>query len=103
MPYWNISSITNHTTNIVTMSQQVNEQILFGWGFVAIHAGLSIIMAIAMLMITNDAPKSFMAVSFFMALSSVLLLVMSLVPVAWVVFCIMALAVSLLFFQRRGE
>lgn len=103
MPYWNLSSITNHTTNIVTMSQQVNEQLLYGWGFVGIHAALGLIITTAFFMTTNDAPKSLMVTSFFMALSSVLLLVMGLVPTLWTVFCIMALAISLLFFQRRGD
>jgi Ca2+/Na+ antiporter len=101
MPYWNITGIANVTTDPLTLFQQVNEQLLFGGAGMGICLMIGVIEVISMMMITQDAPKALMVTAWTMFIISLFMWLMQLVPVWWLVLTLLALAMSLIFYQRR--
>jgi hypothetical protein len=101
MPYWNVTGIANRTTDVLTFSREVNDQLLFGWAFIGIHVMFTIIIFVAAFMSTNDAYKASLAAAWQWALGASMLWIAGLVPWWWAMMGIFAGAMALIFAVRK--
>ena len=101
MPYWNVSGIVNQTTNPVTFFAQVNDQLLYGGLGMGFSVAFGVIIFIAVMMTSQDAPRSMLTTLWVEFILALLLWPLALVPVWWVVLTLCALSVGALFFARR--
>ena len=101
MPYWNVTQIANNTNDLVGFTAQVNTQILGGWLGIGLAVMFDVIILIAMMTFTQDAPKGLLVVSWVNFILAILLFSLNLVPFWWLVFGLLALVLGMIFFQRR--
>lgn len=94
---YNITAISANTTGVLSMTQNVNNVLMFGWLGVLFLIGLTVIIFSTFIFVTQDTKKSVAATAFISSVLSILLRMGDLVPDLAVYITIISAAIALAF------
>jgi hypothetical protein len=98
---YNLSGIGENTTGMLSFTQGVNNNLMFGFLGILLLVVISVICYIAFLASTDDAGKSFAATAFIATMLSILLRAVDLIPNLALIICVITLALTLAFMRGR--
>lgn len=99
---YELLNVSNHTTGILSLTQNVNDQLMFGWLGTLFLIGITIIIFTSFIFSTNDVKKSVAATSFLSFALALFLRAVNLVPDMAIFTTLVCAAVALAFAWKKG-
>lgn len=100
MPY-NLLNASNSTTGLLSLTQSVNDTLMFGWFGSLFLIGVSIVILTSFIFVTNDVKRSVAATSFISFGLALFLRALDLVPDLAIYITLVCAAAALAFSWRR--
>lgn len=98
---YNLTNLSQNTTGILSLAQNVNETLTLGWLGSLFLIGLTVVMLLSFIFATNDVKRSIAATSFLSFGLALMLKAVSLVPTLAVYIALVVCAASLAFTWKR--
>ena len=100
---YNLTGIAGNTSDILGFIKGTSDTLTFGWLFVLILIGISIVFYMAFVYYTNDVGKSLSATSFIAFVLAILLVAVGLISNPLVIFITLIVAAATIAFTwKRG-
>lgn len=98
---YNLTNLSQNTTGILSLTQNVNDTLMFGWLGVMFLIGISFVILTSFLFTTNDVKRSVAATAFLSFGLCIFLRAVNLVPDLAIYATLVCSAVALAFSWRR--
>lgn len=98
---YNLTNISTNTTGLLSLTQSVNDTLMFGWLGSLFLIGISVVLFTSFLFSTNDVKRSVAATCFISFGLALFLRALSLVPDLAIYITLVASAAALAFSWRR--
>ena len=100
---YNLTQIASNSSDILGFVQGTSNVLTFGWLFILILIGLSVVFYQAFIYLTNDVGKSLSASSFIIFILTILLVAVDLIQNPLVIFITLIIsAATIAFTWKRG-
>lgn len=101
MPAYNLTNLTQNTTGLLSLTQNVNNTLMFGWLGTLLLIGLAVVYFMSFLFTTGDTKRSIAATGFLSFVTALFLKIIGLIPDIALYIALVLAAASLAFSWRR--
>lgn len=98
---YNLTNISQNTTGLLSLTQNVNDTLMFGWLGCLFLVGVAVIMLMSFLFTTGDVKRSVAATAFLSFSIALFLRAVSLIPDLAIYVTLVLAAASLAFTWRK--
>lgn len=99
---YNLTNISSNTTGLLSLTQNVNDTLMFGWLGSLFLIGIGVIILTSFIYVTNDVKRSIAATTFICFGLALFLRAVQLVPDLAIYITLICAAASLAFSWKRS-